>query len=268
LSVPTKSKRRRELARRNYERWASRRAEQAAKRARRRRVAMAITLTVTLVALVAGGVWWLGILDDDDDPAALPDSNQTLPSSCTYTDSPGENEKDLGRPPTTPIGLDRMWTASLSLNGQPVTAQLDPSLAWCTVTALQFLADNSFYDATTCHRLTTSDTLKVLQCGDPTGTGMGGPGFRMETEGLSSATTYPVGTIAMANAGEGPTTGSQFFIVWGESPGLAPNYTVVGHVTSGMEHVQAIAAGGVTGGGQDGAPAQPVTLDDLSVTVA
>ncbi len=264
--MPTKSKRRREIARRNYERWQARRAEDAAKRHRRRRIVLSLVLTVTLVAFVAGGAWWLGAFDDDEDPAALTDGGETrVTNACTWTDAPGESEKDLGRPPATPIALDQNWNASLSLNGKPVTVQLDASQAWCTVSALKFLADSNFYDATPCHRLTTSDTLKVLQCGDPTGTGQGGPGFRMEAEALGTA-SYPVGTIAMANAGEGPTTGSQFFIVWGESPGLSPSYTVVGHVTTGIENVQEIAAAGVTGGGQDGAPAQPVTLDDFSVT--
>ncbi len=263
--MPTKSKRRRELARRNYERWQARRAQETAKRHRRRRIVLALVLTVTLVAFVAGGAWWLGAFDEDDSVALPEDGETQVTNACTWTDSPGESEKDLGRPPATPIPLDQILNASLSLNGKPVTAQLDASLAWCTVSALKFLADSNFYDATTCHRLTTSDTLKVLQCGDPSGTGMGGPGFRMDTEGLGTA-TYPVGTIAMANAGEGPTTGSQFFIVWGESPGLSPNYTVVGHVTTGIENVQEIAAAGVTAGGQDGAPAQPVTLDDFSVT--
>jgi peptidyl-prolyl cis-trans isomerase B (cyclophilin B) len=100
----------------------------------------------------------------------------------------------------------------------------------------------------------------VLQCGDPAGNGTGGPGFALPDENLPEAgeNNYPVGTIAMANAGAG-TGGSQFFIVYQDTT-LGPNYTIFGRVIQGLDLVQKIADLGVQGGGQDGAPAQPVMI--------
>jgi peptidyl-prolyl cis-trans isomerase B (cyclophilin B) len=106
----------------------------------------------------------------------------------------------------------------------------------------------------------------VLQCGDPTATGSGGPGYQYGEENLPTAATgvsYPAGTLAMANAGAG-TNGSQFFIVYKDTT-LPASYTIFGKVTSGLDVVTKIAAAGVSGGGTDGKPAKPVSL--LSVTV-
>ncbi len=101
------------------------------------------------MALVGGGIWWLGDFGEDEDTTAFPGDGQThTTQACTWTDSPGESEKDVGRPPATPVDLNQTWNAALSLNGKPVTAQLDASQAWCTVSALKFLADSNFYDAT------------------------------------------------------------------------------------------------------------------------
>jgi peptidyl-prolyl cis-trans isomerase B (cyclophilin B) len=134
---------------------------------------------------------------------------------------------------------------------------LDPAAAPCTVQSFVTLAEAAYFDGTTCHRLTTSETLSVLQCGDPTGTGSGGPGYEFDDE-TTPDLTYPRGTVAMANAGPG-TNGSQFFLVYGDSQ-LPPDYTVFGTVTAGLEVLDEIAAGGVAGGGTDGAPATPVSI--------
>ncbi len=113
-----------------------------------------------------------------------------------------------------------------------------------------------YFDNTACHRLTTAG-IYVLQCGDPTGTGGGGPGFKTKDENLTalgtgSSVIYPRGIVAMANAGPN-TNGSQFFIVYKDSP-LPPNYTVIGEVTKGLNIVESIAKDGVQGGGTDGKP--------------
>jgi len=106
--------------------------------------------------------------------------------------------------------------------------------------------------------------LQVLQCGDPSGTGSGGAAFDYPTQ-VTGSETYPRGTIAMANAGQG-TDGSQFFLVYGDSLENNPNYTVVGTIDeAGLAVIDAIAAKGIEGGATDGAPAEPVTITAMTV---
>ena len=97
-----------------------------------------------------------------------------------------------------------------------MTVEFLPDAAPCTVGSFAHLAANGFFDATSCHRLTTSETLKVLQCGDPTGSGSGGPGYQFGVENTEGA-TYPAGTVAMARGDDPGSNGSQFFIVYGDS---------------------------------------------------
>jgi len=126
------------------------------------------------------------------------------------------------------------------------------------------LAEQGYLDDTTCHRLTTAASgISVLQCGDPTGTGMGGPGYSFADE-LSGSEKYPAGTLAMANAGP-DTNGSQFFIVYGDTP-LPPAYTVFGTVDDdGLKVVEEIAAKGAENGAPDGPPAEPVNIETATV---
>jgi peptidyl-prolyl cis-trans isomerase B (cyclophilin B) len=107
-----------------------------------------------------------------------------------------------------------------------------------------------------------------LQCGDPTGTGTGGPGFNIPDENLPQAVenNYPAGTVAMANAGPG-TSGSQFFLVYQDTT-LGPNYTIWGTLISGLDILQTIASAGVVDGGTDGAPASAVTIESTKVTIS
>jgi len=121
-----------------------------------------------------------------------------------------------------------------------ITVKALTSAAPCTTYSFRFLIDHGYYNGTHCHRLTTQ-RLWVLQCGDPTGTGSGGPGYSFNDENLTGA-TYPAGTVAMANAGPN-TNGSQFFFTWKDTK-LRPNYTPFGVVTSGMDVLQKIAADG------------------------
>ena len=122
-----------------------------------------------------------------------------------------------------------------------------------------------YFDNSPCHRLTTSGIF-VLQCGDPTGTGTGGPGYTVIDENMnpglkdagSGAVIYPRLTVAMANSGP-DTNGSQFFIIYKDSP-LPPNYSVIGTVNKGIEIVDSIAKAGVKGGKTDGKPAQQIVL--------
>ncbi len=152
--------------------------------------------------------------------------------------------------------------AVLQTSAGDIPLTLDGERTPCTVESFVSLAQQQYFSNTECHRLTTAG-IYVLQCGDPTGTGRGGPGYRFDDE-LDGTETYPAGTVAMANAGPG-TNGSQFFLVY-EDTQLDPNYTVFGTMSpEGLAVVQSIAAGGVAGGARDGAPANPVTITGVTV---
>jgi peptidyl-prolyl cis-trans isomerase B (cyclophilin B) len=121
-----------------------------------------------------------------------------------------------------------------------ITVRMLTDKAPCTTFSFRFLASRGYYNQTHCHRLTVQGIF-VLQCGDPTGTGAGGPGYAFNDENLAGA-TYPAGTVAMANAGPN-TNGSQFFFTWKDTT-LAPDYTPFGTVIGGMNVLQKIAAAG------------------------
>jgi peptidyl-prolyl cis-trans isomerase B (cyclophilin B) len=145
-----------------------------------------------------------------------------------------------------------------------IIVSLDGKHAPHTVNSFAFLSGKGYFNDTPCHRLTTAGIF-VLQCGDPTGTGTGGPGYTIPDENLKGA-TYPAGTVAMANAGPN-TGGSQFFFVYADTP-LPASYTPFGHVTAGLSVLQRIAkAGSDNSGGQgDGHPLQPVVIESFAVT--
>jgi cyclophilin family peptidyl-prolyl cis-trans isomerase len=146
----------------------------------------------------------------------------------------------------------------------------------CTVASFVYLAGKDYFNNTPCHRLTSANSLKVLQCGDPTGTGTGGPGYTIPDEnptGLpkapqGGADLYARGVVAMANTGQPHSGGSQFFLVYGDSD-LPPTYAIFGTVAvSGLQVLDKIAAAGVAPSGQnpqDGSPAIPVTITSTTV---
>jgi len=129
-----------------------------------------------------------------------------------------------------------------------------------TITVMSQLARAGYFDKTLCHRLTT-EGIFVLQCGDPTATGSGGPTFRYRDENLPLAAenNYPAGSVAMANSGPN-TNGSQFFLVYKDTT-LGPNYTLWGKIVSGLEIVRYIAQGGVKNGGVDGIPLRTIAIE-------
>jgi len=133
----------------------------------------------------------------------------------------------------------------------------------CTVESFVSLAQQQYFTNTTCHRLTTQG-IYVLQCGDPTGSGRGGPGYTFADE-LDGGETYPAGTVAMANTGQPGTNGSQFFLVYADTK-LPPSYTVFGKLSpEGLAVVEKIGQAGVEGGAADGRPATPVEITAVTV---
>jgi peptidyl-prolyl cis-trans isomerase B (cyclophilin B) len=170
---------------------------------------------------------------------AAPRTAQTAPATCTYTkQAPADRFKGL--PTFDPKRAAQPYTAVLRTTQGDITFQALTSKAPCTTNSFRFLAERGYFDQTHCHRLTTQG-IYVLQCGDPTGTGSGGPGYEFPDENLAGA-TYPAGTVAMANAGPA-TNGSQFFFVWKDTT-LSPAYTPFGRVVGGMDVLKKIAAAG------------------------
>jgi peptidyl-prolyl cis-trans isomerase B (cyclophilin B) len=221
-------------------------------------------------------------------PAPPPSSATGAPSSatapattgsaqCDYAatpDQPAPSGHDEGRPPAS---APRAGTVTVTLHTSQgdVPMTMPRAKAPCTVGSFAFLATKGYFDKTPCHRLTTADSLKVLQCGDPTGTGTGGPGYTLPDENPTDlpgspagqgASLYARGTVAMANTGQPHSGGSQFFLVYADSA-LPPSYAVFGTVSpAGLKVLDKVAAGGVAGSNpQDGAPTVPVTITSATV---
>jgi peptidyl-prolyl cis-trans isomerase B (cyclophilin B) len=278
--VATKKDRKRQLARQRFERQQQRATR--ARRARRNRV-LGVVAGVVVVALGGTGLAFafVGGSKKDNQAAAEPSSSQSpsttpsptvKPGECAYSPNQEQGAKNVGTPPVKPRYTTAV-AAVVKTNRGSIGLNLDGTKASCTVNSFAYLASKNFFDKTQCHRLVTQG-IKVLQCGDPTGTGTGGPAYKFPEENLpkpkagAQTATYAKGVLAMANAGPG-TNGSQFFIVYGDSE-LPPNYTILGKITSGIDIIDAVAKAGVKAGGAggpgDGAPKRGVTIQDITIT--
>jgi peptidyl-prolyl cis-trans isomerase B (cyclophilin B) len=142
-------------------------------------------------------------------------------------------------PPAMEIDPNKGYTATISTNKGDIVLDLHAKAAPKTVNNFVFLARQGFYDGVTFHRVISNF---MIQGGDPTGTGRGGPGYRFEDEFKGNPYTHETGTLSMANAGPG-TNGSQFFITHAPQPHLNGRHTVFGQVTDGMDVVNAIRQG-------------------------
>jgi peptidyl-prolyl cis-trans isomerase B (cyclophilin B) len=147
--------------------------------------------------------------------------------------------KQYPAPPAMQVETNRTYKASIETNRGTIELALFPGHAPKTVNNFVFLAQDGFYDGVTFHRV-ISDFM--IQGGDPTGTGRGGPGYRFEDEFEGNPLRHERGVISMANAGPG-TNGSQFFITHGPQPHLDGRHTVFGKVTKGLDVVDAIRQG-------------------------
>ena len=224
-----------------------------------------------LVILILG--LGLAACGGDDDETASGDTTATATTETSTDTSTGGSAQagceDVEAPEPKPDGsesppeddLDEGTTYRLVVETScgPFTITLDQELAPETAASLVSLAEKGFFDGTTFHRVVPGF---VIQGGDPTGTGTGGPGYQTVDEPPSTA-GYTKGVVAMAKAGnEAPgTSGSQFFVVTGEDVGLPPEYAIVGKVTEGLDTVLAIDRLGVA----DGPPSQPVVIERVSV---
>jgi peptidyl-prolyl cis-trans isomerase B (cyclophilin B) len=189
-------------------------------------------------------------------------TKKPAPVICKPTNAKAHTVKNITPPEVKPPFKNRTFT--FTTNCGDIVIQANGKGAPITVTALAALANGGFYNKTFCHRLVT-DEIYVLQCGDPTGTGRGGPNFTYRDENLPQAVeaNYPAGTVAMANNGAN-TNGSQFFIVY-EDTSMNPNYTIWGRVIKGLEIVRAIAKEGVVDGTSVGMPKQMIAIEKVRV---
>jgi peptidyl-prolyl cis-trans isomerase B (cyclophilin B) len=279
--VPPSKNRQRALARAKMERQIARRAA-AARRRRQLQGGIGAGLVVILVAV--GLIWTNGGFSH---LFSGKKKKNTAASVCAWTPQPASgntNIKDVGTPPTTGIATTGLATMTITTNLGVIEAQLDASKAPCAVESFVYLAGKQFFNDTKCHRLTTQG-IYVLQCGDPSGTGTGGPTYKFPDENLPEAPTaapsaspgaagpntnlYPAGTLAMANSGA-DTNGSQFFIVYKDGSGLEAKYTIFGTVTKGLDIVQKVAQTGVADQNgspvTDGAPKTDVQIQSLTVS--
>jgi peptidyl-prolyl cis-trans isomerase B (cyclophilin B) len=178
------------------------------------------------------------------------------PNGCTKP--PPLQRKHLTFAKEPPLTIARTtYTARVVTNCGTIIVSLDGRHAPHTVNSLAFLSRKGYFDDTPCHRLTTSRSY-VLQCGDPTGTGTGGPGYTLPQENLTNA-AYPAGTVAMANS-----SGSQFVFVYADTA-MPSQGTPFGKVTAGLDVIRQIAKAGSTPPG-DGRPNQPVVIESVGVT--
>ena len=189
-------------------------------------------------------------------------SAQAAALKCTPTKAVGHDPKKIATPKKALTTFPKKFTLVTNCGNIVITTV--GAKAPFAMTSIAALAKGGYYDNSLCHRLTTQG-LFVLQCGDPTATGRGGPQFTFPDENLpaNTANNYPAGTVAMANSGPN-TNGSQFFLVYANTT-LAPSYTIWGTITSGLDIVKAIAKAGAAGGAPDGKPAKTIAIQKVLV---
>jgi len=258
------SKREREYAAKRQAKWDERRR---ARKDRQRRIGVTVAIAAIL-ALVAGGALVAGLASSDPGPDTAQPGTEPAAGACP----PGSTQaRDGGDLPAPSAAEDRTWQASVDLCVDGVTEtvalELDGGAAPQAVASFVSLAEQGYFDGTTCHRLTTQG-IHVLQCGDPTATGTGGPGYAYgPVENAPADDVYPAGTLAMARrGGDAESMGSQFFLVYEDSTipsDAAGGYTVFGTVTSGLDTVQAVADAGTADGAGDGSPVSPVIIEGV-----
>ncbi|MGO4782424.1 peptidylprolyl isomerase [Cryobacterium sp. W22_MBD10_FK3] len=239
--------------------------EHQVKRRVRDNILAGSVLVVVLVVLVGAQLFYFGGGPGTPAPSA---SGTATPAAEPVTPTPGANAGDV---PSSDLAEGRTWTGTLTLNDIDLGVSLDGALAPQAVSSTVRLAASGFYDDVACHRLTTLEDFSVLQCGDPNGDGSGGPNYYYgPVENAPADNVYPAGTIAMARSSDPYSMGSQFFIVYEDTPIDASadgsGYTVIGTVTSGLDQlISGIAAAGVADGTEDGAPVVPTTITGFSL---
>lgn len=197
---------------------------------------------------------------DDESSGGAASSGGDAGVTCQYPEDGSQPAKPVDLPPEQATASGDV-EATIATSAGDIGVTLDAGAAPCTVNSFLSLAEQGYFDDTQCHRLTTQGIF-VLQCGDPTGSGAGGPGYSFPDE-LAGDEQYPAGTLAMANAGP-DTNGSQFFLVYDDTQ-LPPSYTVFGQMDdAGLDVVKKVAKKGTAKGSPDGPPATDVTIESVT----
>ncbi|NBE99455.1 peptidylprolyl isomerase [Nonomuraea sp. KC401] len=286
-AVATGKDRQKQLAREHYERQMQRRLEREQKA---KRTAI-IGSTVGVVVVVGGVVAAIAFMSGGDTPTDAAASPTAAPQdtasaaattgpkpydaaagTCDYAaDTTGGKVKDVGLPPKKVKTEPAKKTMTFETNRGDIVVELDNAKAPCTTNSLEHLAEKNYYDGSKCHRL-GSQQFPMLQCGDPfakadgkSQDGSGGPGYVMAEENLKGA-TYKRGVMAMAKTQAPGTTGSQFFLVFGDIA-LPAQYTPVGTITKGLDILDKVSKAGVVADAGDGtgAPKQSVEIKDVTI---
>ncbi|WP_458117060.1 peptidylprolyl isomerase [Arthrobacter sp. D2-10] len=228
------------------------------KRRRKDSTVAGIAAAATLaLAVLLQAVWF------SSDPTAA--EIDALEESPGVTETAEPNSANI---PDPSIAEGKVFEGTLSTSIGDIGVELDGNVAPQAVAVFSSLAEEGFFEGKTCHRLTTAKSMGVLQCGSLNGDGVGDPAYQWgPVENTPADGLYPAGSIAVARGASTDSNGTQFFIVYKDSP-IPQNtggYTIMGSVTSGLDAVQEVAEAGVEGGGEDGAPATPVTIDSLTL---
>jgi cyclophilin family peptidyl-prolyl cis-trans isomerase len=178
---------------------------------------------------------------------------------CPPVEGTGEQQQTFDGPPPMCLDPDASYQALVVTNKGEFTIELDQDKAPETTNSFVFLARNQYFDNTVCHRIIPGF---VVQCGDPTATGTGGPGYTI-TDEPPSAGEYEIGSIAMANTGAPDSGGSQFFIITGEQgAALPPQYSLFGEVIEGFDGtVVSMEAAGTAAGD----PSEPIEIQSITI---
>lgn len=211
-----------------------------------------------------------GCSDDggDDDARGEDPASEPTEATCAYPSDGQEPAKDVTPPPGNPTASGDV-TVVMKTSAGDLTVTLDGEMKPCTVGSFLSLAEQGYYDGSGCHRMGDAPGFSFMQCGDPTGTGSGGPGYTIPDE-LTGEETYPAGTLAMANTGVPDSGGGQFFMIASDSM-FNPDYTVFGQLDAASIRVlqDAVAKGHdgafepMPGGGH---PNEPVEISEIVVS--
>jgi cyclophilin family peptidyl-prolyl cis-trans isomerase len=225
--------------------------------------------SLTLLPIALAVVTLAACGDDTAEPAAQPESTTAtttagtpaaLPEECPATDGSAPKKDSFDAPPPMCLDPSKSYTAVITTTQGVVTVALDAKAAPNTVNSFVFLARQQFFDGTTCHRAIQGF---VVQCGDPTATGTGGPGYSTDDE-LTPPPQYKVGSLAMANSGPN-TQGSQFFLITGaDGASLPPLYTLFGQADDAS--LEVLASMDAIANPADGAPLQPIDIQSVTIT--
>lgn len=261
-------------ARRRYERRQAALADRTVQRRRAQQVVGAVVAVVLVAGGAVGLTRALGSSTPESGPTAAESPSRatgtgtdTGPNPCRPPGPAPASPSTYASAPPASLAGGRVSGATIATTCGDLEVELFGDKAPQTVSSFVFLARQRYFDSTPCHRLTT-EGIYVLQCGDPTGAGNGGPGYEFGVENAPADGRYPAGTLAMAR-GESPTSnGSQFFLTYEDTtlPTSTGGYTIFGKVTSGLSVLRAVAAGGVADGRSDGAPARAVSISSVTVT--